>query len=243
MRKLIFITFFLFCSHIGIAQKQKAEIEINPYVRWDNYPKFFYAINPTNNNEVNIKGTSWGINSIYKIPFKTIYLTLGMGFYKYSFNKIKQTNSSFGISNSRVINYIPPGPISPSIIFNTDKYYYNTLAFLVGLEKRALISNDIELISSFQFANQITFSQYYHITNPTEGTAYKKWDSRYFGLSANMVLGIQKKYKKLSLGPEFILPVFSNWHADELFPEEKNSMSRSKWLKGIGIGTNFTFYF
>lgn len=242
MRIQFFLILFLFFGNYLSAQKNINQIEINPFIKWDSYPKFFYSINPTNNNEVNIKGTSWGIYGLYKIPFKSIYLTLGMGFYKYSFNKIKQTNSSFGTSNIRAINYIPPGPITPSIIFNTDKYLYNSLAFLVGVEKRVLISDDLEFISSFQFANLITFSQYYHITYPAEGNKYKKWDARYFGLSANLVLGIQKNFKKISIGPQLILPLFSNWHGDEMFPQEKNSMSRNKWFKGIGAGANFTFY-
>ena len=99
------------------------QIEIMPFKRWDSYPAFDYAINAVNTNSVKINGASWGITASYKYPIKNnLYLKGGIGYYQYSFDKIKKQNR-YGESKTRSINY--PSPLY--ILFYTNKYSYNTL--------------------------------------------------------------------------------------------------------------------
>ncbi|MBX2930814.1 MAG: hypothetical protein KF781_02570 [Chitinophagaceae bacterium] len=78
--KQLFLAFILvLVNSFSYAQKQKTAIEIKPYMRWDWYPEFTYAINSISTYKTNITGTSWGIDAAYKIPIhKTIYLKAGL---------------------------------------------------------------------------------------------------------------------------------------------------------------------
>ena len=244
MKLIIGIASLLILSMTSIAQKRASQIEINPYFRWDWYPKFIYSINSVNSNTVKIIGKSFGINASYKISLKNrFYLKTGIGYYKYSFNKIDQNNSLFGKSNERVIeDYIPPGNITPSLIFSTSKYWYNSIAVNIGIEKHVELKKNIKIVLGSDISSYFTFSQIYHITYPyPNGDKYKPSKGRFFGNAAKINVGIQKQFKEITLGPTIILPVYDNWKQDKVFPQENNSKSRSKWWAGIGIGMSCNY--
>lgn len=243
MTRLIFIAFFATLSNFLIAQKQTPQIEINPYVRFDSYPEFSYVLDGRPSIDyVKIKGTSFGLNLAYKIPIKkSILLNPGIGYYKYSFNNIKKENTQFGKSDVRNINF--PSPLL--IPFFTDKYWYNTIAVNIGIEKLFICKNDLQVATGINLSNHYTYSQHYHITynnsdNPINND-YTLKNGRYFGFSANLNASLLKRFGKFNLGPSLILPVFDTWKTDETFPEEKNSGSRSKWLNGIGLGISCNY--
>lgn len=235
------IIILLLVSGTAFAQKNPAQIEINPYMRLDKYPEFFYSINSTTNS-VNIKGSSWGINANYKLPVqKNLYLKAGLGYYRYSFDRINKENSLFGKSNAR--NIIFPSPLY--ILFYTDKYWYNTVSLNIGIEKVFEFKKLLQIITGLNINNYYTYSQSYHITynnqdNPITNP-YKRKEGRFFGLSGNLTVGVLKKYNKYNLGPTFILPVYDVWKTDNTFDGENNSGTRSKWLKGIGFGISFNY--
>lgn len=229
-------TFLIINSAFG--QKPVNQIEINPYLRWDSYPAFVYAINPVNSNTVRIKGTSWGINAAYKFPVKNkLYIKIGLGYFKYSFNDIDQMNSLFGKSDNRIIDYIPSDPWAPAILYTTNKYWYNSITATIGVEKHIDITKSIQIICGADIRNYYTFSQHYHIVYPSpQGTNNKQTTNRHFGFSANLNAGLQKKIGRISIGPAIHLPIYDIWKQDEVFPKEKNSSSRNKWFRGFGIG-------
>ena len=242
MKKFSFFILFLFLSKCLWAQGDSHQIEITPFVRMDSYPEFTYSINSVTTDRVKIKGESWGINTVYKFPVKGLFIKAGVGYYRYSFNNIEQTNSLFGKSNKRIIDYTLDGPVAPSIFLLTDKCWYNNIVLLMGVEKQTVIGKDIHLISGLNIDNHFTLSQYYHITYPAPGgTRDKKSDWRYFGFSANAQIAVHKQWKRISVGPQLILPLFDSWKQDEVFPDEANSKFRSKWLKGYGFGINFLY--
>lgn len=159
MRGLVLI-FTLFTNFL-FGQKPNSQIEINPYFRWDSYPKFNYAINSVNTNTVKINSSSFGIDVAYKIPIRNrLYLKTGLGYYKYAFNKIDDVNSLFSNSpnNSRIVDgYIPPGNTTPSITFSTDKYWYNTISLNIGIERHINLQKKMLLILGANFSNYYTF--------------------------------------------------------------------------------------
>lgn len=243
MKKILFSIAFVICSCSIYSQNKYRQLEIEPFFRWDTYPKFTYSINPVTSNGVVIKGRSWGTNVAYKFPTKKYYISTGLGYYKHSFNKITQTNSLFGNGTRRAINYIPDGPYTPSLIFVTDKYWYNTLSLNVGLEKDFALSKSTKFLAGFNLVNYFTLSQNYHVTYPApEGTDYKTSRFRYFGFSTNLHVGLQKEIDKIAIAPILIIPIYDTWKQDKVFPQEENEKSRSKWLKGIGAGISIRYF-
>jgi hypothetical protein len=239
MRGLVLI--FSLCTNFLFGQNPNSQIEINLYLRWDSYPKFNYAINSVSTNSVKINGCSFGIDFAYKIPIRNrLYLKTGLGYYKYAFNKIDDVNSLFNSSpdNSRIVDgYILPGNITPSIIFSTDRYWYNTISLNIGIERHINLQKKMLLVLGASFSKYYTFSQNYHITYPSPGgDNYKQKNGRYFGFGGKIHIGLQKQVKKTSLRPTIILPIYDSWKLDKMFPQEENSMSRNKWLSGFGIG-------
>lgn len=233
---ILLIALFLTTSFV-YSQIQKSQLEINPYLRWDGYPKFSYAINSINTNAIKINGTSWGIITAYKLPIHNkLYLRAGLGYYRYSFNKIENNNSSYGKSDARVINYIGLG----DVIFRTNKYWYNTIAANIGVERNFMLRNDMQIVCGLSVNNYYTYSQYYRITHkyPTgpPNHKYLTRKARHFGFSTNIYTGITKKIGKASIGPSFIIPIYNLWKQDEIFPQEEDSKTRSKWINGMGIG-------
>lgn len=91
-------------------------------------------------------------------------------------------------------------------------------------------------------SNYYVVSEYYHLSfNPAGSQDYRKKIKRYFGSSFSLNVSILKKYKKFSIGPSLIFPVFDTWKKDNTFPEEANSGSRSKWFNGIGLGLSCNY--
>ncbi len=242
MKYLTFIILLSIASTFTMGQKLSSEIEITPYIRMDWRPKFSYAINSASTFFVNIKGTSWGVNANYKLPVrKNLYLKVGVGYYRYSFDKIYSYNAQFGKGNARIINF--PSPLY--IIFATDKYWYNCFSMNTGIEKLFNIEKKTILVTGINLNNFYTYSQYYHITEdyPTgpPNHRYTLKHNHYFGFSANLQATLLKKIGKIAIGPSIILPVFDLWKTDEAFPEKTNSGIRSKWLRGIGLGVSCNY--
>lgn len=243
MKTQLFAILLLLISHCLFGQKGNSMIEINPYIRMDRYPQFSYVLGGRPSTDyVKIKGTSWGINTVFKFPVKKrIYIKTGVGYYKYSFTDINRYNTMFGNSNARHIAF--PSPLY--IIFYSDNYWYNSISFNLGIENFFNFNNNWQLVGGINFNNYYTYSQYYRITAdyPTgpPDHRYKLRNSRYLGISANIHAGLLKHFGKLNIGPSLFLPVYDIWKQDNTFPEEDNASSRNKWLKGIGVGITCNF--
>ncbi|CAL1519100.1 hypothetical protein [Chitinophaga sp. MM2321] len=240
MKKLILTLLFTFIPGIVFPQAKKGLLEITPYVRFDKYPQFSYVIQerPTT-DYVDIKGSSFGINVMYKIPIsKSLFIKPGIGYYKYSFDDIKKENTLFGKSVARDINYISP----VYILFYTDKYWYHSIAFNMGIEETLYQNKTFELNAGLNLCNYFTFSQYYHLRyNPAGGQDFKKKRRDYFGTSIAATINPIKKLGKVCIGPSLIIPVYDSWKTDQTFQEESNSGTRNKWLNGIGVGITIQY--
>lgn len=243
VKNILFAFCFTIIATSLVAQKKMAELEVKPFVQMDWYPEFTYSINSVNYNSVKIRGESFGINTVYKKPFKSVYILMGFGYYRYSFNKISQKNSMFDIfNNNRTIDYTPSGPAAPAITYATNKYWYHTISLNIGVQKYFDLKNDWQLSTGINLANYFTIAQTYHIRD----FKYKRSDFRYFGFSASLELGLIKRVNNIHIGPMLILPVYDLWKQDRMFPKnanslESNSATRHKWLRGVGMGISIKF--
>lgn len=240
MKRLIFIVSFFTLSKFAIAQKHIGQIEITPFVQWDNYPSFTFQLNSTRNNTVKMKGNSWGIGANYKFSLRNnFFAKFGTGYYKYSFDDIQADDPLFGTYPSRSINYFD----ATRLFYGCNKYWYNTVYATVGLERLFTIKKKLDIVAGCEGVNYFTFSQQYNIPGSYSyyDIKYKEANNRYFGFSFNLYTGLQKKFGKVKIGPTFILPVSKRWKQDIVFPQEENNKSRSKWLGGVGTGFTFTY--
>lgn len=240
MTRLIFLLFFSVFSKTGLTQKRTPQIAITPFVRFDKYPQFSKVFNgPASIDYVNMQGASLGIDLAYKLPItKSVLLEPAIGYYAYTFDNMVKQNTRFGKSSGRDINIISPVYIP----FFTNKYRYSTIMANIGFERFFNIKKNVRIAAGINWNNYYAVSEYYHLVyNPEGSKDYRKNNKRYFGHSFNVEISLLKKFKKMGISPSLILPVFDNWKTDEIFPEETNSGSRSKWLSGIGLGISFDY--
>lgn len=241
---MLLLLFFLVTTKTNGQAKPKrpsSQIEIMPFKKWDSYPEFSYAINSINTNTVRIDGASWGIIASYKHPVKhNFYLKGGLGYYQYSFDKI-HGNNRYGNIKARSINY--PSPLY--ILFQTNKYCYNTVIANIGIEKIIPLRNDFSLSGGFTASNYFSYSQYYRITHdyPTgpPNNKYMRYENRNVGSDFSLQLGFSKQIGRLQVSPIFMAPIYTTWALDDAFPkdaissEDPNS-NKSKWFGGYGMG-------
>lgn len=236
--KYFIISIYLLISNFVIAQQESSQIEINPYIRYDTYQEFLATSYPLFDNYVTPKGTSYGINVNFKKSIiKKYKLLIGLGYYRNTFNNIKNRNR-FGVSNSREISFLSP----LFIPFFTDRYWYHSLAINIGGQRDFMLKNNFLISIGAMANNYFTFSQYYHLTNNPGGSLdYKKKDFKYSGMSVTIEAGLQKKINRISVGPKLIIPVYTNWKWDKTLLDVSTTGSRSKWLRGIGLGVSFNY--
>ena len=237
MKRILVLLFVIILSNAGISQKQSSKIEIRPYQRIDWYPEFSYNIRGRPSIDyLTIRGSSMGVLTNYKHPISSrLNLVTGIGYYKYSFNKLENINSMFGKGNARVIDY--PSPLDP--IYTTDKYFYHSIVLNVGAEKNIDLKNNMIFSAGIELYNYYTISQRYHLAS--RSINFKKGENRYFGLSFLLTSALLKRFQNFEIGPSILIPVFDTWKKDIVFPGENDSGTRNKWFQGIGWGISSNF--
>ncbi len=238
MKKQILISsIFLFLVSICYCQKNSNQIELNTFIRFENYPKFSYNYaGRASSDFLKMKGKNSGINLGFNYCLnKDIFLKFGLGYFKQSFNTIENTNSIFGrtVSN-RPINYVSPLLIS----YSTDAYHYNNMNINLGIEKQFNIAKNLELTTGINLGGYYNLSQYYHLTmNPFDNNLdFNKKEKRFSGFLSNISLGFYKRFGRYSIGPSLVLPIYDSWKKDPIFLEENYDGGKNKWFNGIGIG-------
>ena len=237
---IVAICIFHFPSY-SFCQKD-AELEVTPFMRWDSYPKFNYAINPVNSISLKMQGISIGFALAYKIFLQKKWnVKAGLGYYRHSFTNLKSVNTLFGPDEGRDIRYTPPGPYAPAINYYTDRYWYNTLTFSIGLSKEFEFKKNYRFSLGGLVSNYFTYSQLYHIPYGTGRINYRSGYVRYFGNSFSITSSLQKNVGNWKIGPTIMIPVFDLWKQDVKFPEEENEQNRSKLSNAIGLGFTFSY--
>jgi hypothetical protein len=247
MKQLLLSTLFILKTYSIFSQGTFRQFEIEPFLRLDKYPTFTNSINSIATYKLAIKGTSWGINTAYRIPLKkNICLRAGIGYYRYSFSHIVSTHQSFGEGDQRIIDY----PTQLGITLGTDSYWYNSVSLNLGIEKSFELTKDFIFTGGLTIKNYFTFSQRYHLPYDNSfipqpelqiKNNYKTNKSRFFGFGPELNLAALKKTGKVNIGPSLIIPVFDLWKQDAIFPTETNQGSRNKWFGGFGIGIKLIY--
>lgn len=157
---------------------------------------------------------------------------MGVGYYKYSFNKLKNFDVRFGgtQSNQRPLNY----PHITRPVFYTNNYWYNTISILIGANKVIRLNNDYEINIGPNIINYFTYFQVYTVTS-NGLSPYKSKDFRYYGFSANLNFTITKNISDYYIGTQIIAPFFDLHKKDLIFKENMHD-SRSKLFRGVGAG-------
>lgn len=231
------ICFFFSTSILGQGLKNQLEIKSN--LQWDKYPEFSVRVSSVSNSVIKLKGTSWGIGANYMYSLKDmLFIKAGIGYYKYSFNKVEETVGSFGTSPARRINYEGG---SSTFGYTCNRYWYNTISATVGVEKQFSLKKSMDITSGFHLTNYYTFSQTYNIPATNSDIKYKKTDGRYLGFDFNIFGSVQKKIGKSTIGPTVGFPIFKMWKQDSVFPPEQDNKSRNKWLNGLELGFAFKY--
>lgn len=228
MKKILFALLPVFAlSLLAPAQKNKGQFEIMPYVRFDKYSAFSY--NFIDRNSLSMKGISYGLSTNYKYAIANwVDLIGGIGYYRYSFNKLTNINSSFGEGHSRSIIF--PSRAQP--LYSTDAYYYHTVSLNIGFGKNFVLGKKNWLSSSVIGSNYFTFRQAYKIE---ETLTYKSSKTKSFAQSLIVKAGLLRQLGSIRIGPSLLVPVYNSWLKDEVFLENP-SEKREKWLMGWGAG-------
>ncbi|TBR20169.1 MAG: hypothetical protein EPO57_01185 [Chitinophagaceae bacterium] len=236
MKKILLIAATFIVTSTLVAQKQNKQIEINPFIRLDNYPKFSYHYyGRASTDFLKMKGTSYGIVITYKYSFKNnLFIKTGLGYFKYSFDKLDNTNSLFGNSKARPIDFVSPLFIQ----YSTDKYHYNNILIRTGIGKEVALNEGIKIITCFDLNAYYNFLQYYHLTFApyNSNLNFSKRRKMLLGFSNAISSSITKQFNQIQIGPSIILPIFDSWKKDLVFQEEGYNGGKNKWLNGIGVG-------
>ncbi len=237
MKKLFLLLMVFILSNNVISQKSFSKIELKLFQRTDWYPEFSYNVGGRPSNDfLKMRGISWGAVANFKYPLsQQIKIKAGLGFYNYSFNHLENRNSLFGKGTSREIDY----PSQINVNYTTDRYYYRSVLLNIGVEKEFLIKHNLVLAIGPELSNYYTISQKYHLTYG--GINYKRKENAFFGHSIVLNASLFKKTDKIEIGPSLIIPVFDIWKQDDVFPGENRADSRSRWLRGIGVGIGINF--
>ncbi len=229
---LNFISIFFFL-HTLVAQERSPKLEINPYYRYDTYPRISYRIDQRARiDTLQMQGNSYGVNVNYAIPaFKTYTFKVGLGYYRHSFTEITQTGIIYGrLLDGREIYY--PNPTA--FFFITDRYWYNTVNVNLSIEKDVVLSKTVNLQVGISTGNYFTFSQYYHM--PAFDIDYNTSKVGYFGFSSSVNASILKRFNSVQVGPSLIIPIVDMWKKDALLPESNECSFKWKYFNGVGIG-------
>ncbi len=246
MKILCLLILLFFVSTNLLAQEKEQMIEITPFLRYDKYPSFQTNNNVLSNYTISINGTSFGVNALIKKEvFSKFFFRFGIGYFNHSFSDINSYNPNYGHSEQRQVNY----PTTLGLTLYTNNYSYHNLSFIIGCEKKFKLSKTYNLSTGFNIANNITYSQNYHI--PIDNSFlppalkiendYKTKNNRFFGTSFYFNISVLKSIKKVSIGPDFIIPLHDLWKQDAFFINEQNESTRSKWLNGLGFGIKISY--
>ena len=125
MKTLILIVNLLLLAYYTYSQNQGNSIEVEFYFKYDRYPSFSYSPNPTRMHKVNASGTSFGGTLAYRLQMQQrFFLKAGVGYYKYSFSKMKVYDPIFGEADARLTLYMPQ---NTRVYLATPKYWLRGL--------------------------------------------------------------------------------------------------------------------
>jgi hypothetical protein len=233
------ISSFTIAANSSIGQNKKS-VEIDVLGRFDkhaNYTTRYFNRSYTNDTE--LWGKSIGINVNYIHPIgRNLKLKSGLGYYKLSVDKIRQTTPFGYISKGRAINY--PAPDGNTFGYGTSKYHYNCLDITGGITYINKFYRGWNYSINVDLIYLYTFSQAYNVSGDIK---YRANHGRTLGWGINSGMGLIRKFSqdKYYINPRIIVPVFQNLKGDIMFGETSGTKMQ-KWFNGMGFSLAFGLY-
>ena len=225
-KQLLFIC-LLTLTLKGYSQTEKNKINnigISIPIIWNNSEATYYRLGSP--KYPNGNAVSYGLNINYSYPlYKGFYGKIGVGYFKQCFKIIRPFNY-----------YDNPG----QLLYSTESYNYNNTQLFAGLGYAKKINKNISLNGCINFNYLFSFNQKY-IAN----RSYKVWQVNKKSLPlaemVNFDFGIEKSIsKKISMGANFIVPIYTHWNKDEIFinryySSDEQQIARNKFSAGIVV--------
>ena len=240
MNKLfsLLIGIFIFSTTYG---QNNTSFEISMVGRYDVHGKYVSNFAGRVYNDTNkISGISYGASGIIRRKiFKSYFLSIGVGYYQLSVDKIKG-NLPFNIPGTRTARNIDYDDGMTNLLYSTSQYRYNNLAITLALDKEFLIKKSFKFIIAAEVIGYKSISQKYRLLSGSN--FYKTTNNKPLELGVNINLGVLKEYKKFYFRPSLIVPIYQKLKGDRVFFEDPE-INISKWFSGIGLSLKIGKYF
>lgn len=234
--KALILSPLLILGYCTYSQNESNTIEMETYTRYDKYPMFSYAPNSTQMHNVDAAGTSVGVGIAYRFQMQQRFsLKAGIGYFRYSFDKLRVYDPIFGQGDARLTLYMPQ---NTRVYLATPRYWYNCISLNIVPEYHVALGTNWLMITGLCITNYLTFSQIYSFKN-IPNAEFAKF--RYQGNSISGQFSFLRQSGKVEFGPRIIVPFFDSYKQDNFFPSENFSRNRSKWLRGLGLGISCAY--
>ncbi len=204
-------------------------IGVSGPVIWNNSNGVYYSLG--NRREPSGNAISYGANIHYSHFFyKNLFFIGGIGYYKQRF-KIQ-----------RPFNY--NSPFEP--IFQTQSYSYDNIHLTGGLGFQKQLKDGLYLNIVATYNSLNSFREKY-VLNKEYGTEQINKKSIPVGHSINIGSGLEKMIsKKVSIGFDLVLPVYSKWNNDGIFykynrSDDEQQVARTRFALGANISCYYQF--
>jgi len=237
LRQLLLLsTIVLFTAATG---QTKRAVELSALTRYDQHADYVSNFAGRVYNDTNrLYGMNYGLNILGRQQLPKRYsLYLGIGYYRLGIDKIRGPLpfNIPGIRTGRNINYDDG---ITNLGYGTTKYYYNNLAFTLGLSKAIPLKNSFALDIGVEGIGYYTLSQRYELSRQRH---YSTKNTKPIEFGANVLIGVTKEYKTLYLKPALLIPIYQNLKGDRVFYEDRNQ-NIPKWFRGIGFSLKLGKY-
>ncbi|MBN9352353.1 MAG: hypothetical protein J0H55_16865 [Chitinophagaceae bacterium] len=227
---LVTVLLISYLSAVSQSAKMKSSIGISIPVIWNNSEATYYQLGSP--KYPGGKATSYGLNIDYSHSlYNGIYGKLGIGYFKQSFRIVRPFNY-----------YDNPG----QLLYSTQSYNYNNVQLLAGIGYIKKLYKNIFLNGYINYNYFNSFNQKYIISNENN-VSQKNGKSFSLGEMINLGFGINRNIsRKISLGVDFLIPIYTHWNKDETFynnhySSDEQQIARNKFSAGIVVSCNYNF--
>ncbi|MEQ1553964.1 MAG: hypothetical protein ABL929_07295 [Ferruginibacter sp.] len=238
MKKTTLILVFIAMNIICFSQeknKQNNSVSLSMPVIWNNSNGIYYSLG--NKKTPTGKASSYGIVVNYnRLLHKNWYTTIGVGYYKQSFNIIRP----FEFDGDTVTN----------LLYSTKQYNYHCVLINLGFGYSYSLNTKVKLNGAAAINLLNSFKQNYTPTNysgyqhKTTQTNTRKMP---IGYIANISLGAEYLIsKKISVGIDALLPFVNKWKYDVVFiksgfGDDSQIIAENKFSFGTAISCKYHF--
>ncbi len=228
----IFLLVLLLASWVSVisqTEKTKGSIGVSIPVIWNNSEATFYRLgNPMYPSG---KAFSYGINTNYsRTLYKSIYGIVGIGYFKQQFKILRP----FDFTQLT------------RLLYSTESYNYSSVQSFIGIGYIKKINKNDLIKVDVSYNYFYSFRQKYVVYKANNVWQINK-KSLPLGGILNFDFGIERNIsKKISLGGNFIIPIYTHWSKDEIFfkngySNNEQQIARNKFSAGVAVSCYYHF--